>query len=321
MRILVLGASGLVGREAVLATLRRGHHAVALGGTRAPNVPAGVESAQVDLINEAALERLILDRFPDAVINAAAMAAIGDCDRDPAQAERVNAALPRRLAQLCRHVGARLIHLSTDMVFDGDQGRYRSTDLPLPINLYGQTKLLGEKAVLAEGKSSACVLRTTLVSANTLSGDRGLHERLFLDWKAGKVPGLFTEEIRQPVSASNLADVCVELCERDNLSGIFHWAGGEVLSRHAIGVRIAAHFGFDPETVVRAVSYADVPNLGRRPRDLSVELQPLASKLRTKVQGFDEILAELEVPRGCEDWYTARTGRRVTRRLTQGIDF
>ena len=92
MRILVLGASGLVGREAVLATLRRGHHAVALGGTRTPNVPAGVESAQVDLINEAALERLILDRFPDAVINAAAMAAIGDCDRDPAQAERVNAA-------------------------------------------------------------------------------------------------------------------------------------------------------------------------------------------------------------------------------------
>lgn len=321
MRILVLGASGLVGREAVLATLRRGHHAVALGGRRTPSVPPGVESAQIDLIDEAALERLILDRFPDAVINAAAIAAIGDCERDPVHAERVNAALPRRLAQLCRHVGARLIHLSTDMVFDGEQGRYRSTDLPLPIHLYGQTKLLGEKAVLAEGKSSACVLRTTLVSANTLSGDRGLHERLFLDWKAGKVSGLFTEEIRQPVSASNLADVCVELCERDNLSGIFHWAGGEVLSRYAMGVRIAAHFGFEPESVVRAVSYADVPNLGRRPRDLSVELQPLASKLRTKVQSFDEILAELEVPRGCEDWYTGRTGRRVTRRLTQGIDF
>ena len=163
MRILILGASGLVGREAVLAALRRGHHAVALGGTRAPRVPAGVESAQLDLLDEAAVERLILDRFPDAVINAAAIATIGDCERDPARAERVNAALPRRLAQLCRHVGARLIHLSTDMVFDGDQGRYRSTDLPLPLNLYGQTKLLGEKAVLAEGKSCACVLRTTLV--------------------------------------------------------------------------------------------------------------------------------------------------------------
>jgi len=321
VRILILGASGLVGREAVLATLRRGHQAVALGGSRIPAFPAAVECGRIDLLDDAVLERLILDRFPDAVINAAAVAAITDCERDPGRAERVNAALPRRLAQLCHHVGARLVHLSTDMVFDGDQGRYRSTDLPLPLNLYGQTKLLGEKAVLAEGKSVACVLRTTLVSANTRGGDRSLHERLFLDWKAGKTPALFTEEIRQPVAASNLADVCVELCERENLSGVFHWAGGEVLSRHDIGARIAAHFGLDPAAVVRPTRYADVPNLGRRPRDLSVELQPLASKLRTRVQSFDEILAELEVPRGCEDWYTARTGRRVTRRLTQGIDF
>lgn len=321
MRILVLGASGLVGRESVLAALRRGHVVQALGGRAAPRVPAGVETGQVDLLDPAALERLVLDRFPDAVINAAAVATIADCDRDPVRAEKVNAALPRRLAQLCHHVGARLVHLSTDMVFDGEQGRYRSTDLPLPLHLYGQTKLLGEKAVLAEARSGACVLRTTLVSANTAGGDRGLHERLFLDWKAGRAPALFTEEIRQPVSASNLADVCVELCERDNLSGLFHWAGGEPLSRHAIGVRIAEHFGLDPVADVRASSYADVPNLGRRPRDLSFELQPLAGKLRTRVQSFDEILDELEVPRGCEAWYTARTGRRVTRRLAQGIDF
>lgn len=321
MRLVILGASGLVGRESVLAARRRGHEVLALGGRRPPRVPAGIETGQLDLLDAPALERLVLDRFPDAVINAAAVATIADCDRDPAQAERVNAALPRRLAQLCQHVGARLVHLSTDMVFDGEQGRYRSTDLPLPLHLYGQTKLLGEKAVLAEGKSHACVLRTTLVSANSPGGDRSLHERLFIDWQAGKSPALFTEEIRQPVSASNLADACVELCERDNLSGLFHWAGGEALSRHAIGARIAAHFGLDPAACVRPSTYADVPNLGRRPRDLSFELQPLAGRLRTRVQSFDDILAELEVPRGCEDWYTARTGRAVTRRLTQGIDF
>lgn len=321
MRIIVLGASGLVGRESVLAALRRGHEVLALGGSRPPRVPAAVETSQVDGVDDAVLERLLLDRFPDAVINAAAVATIAGCERDPARAERVNAALPRRLAQLCHHVGARLVHLSTDMVFDGEQGRYRSTDRPLPLHLYGQTKLLGEKAVLAEGRSSACVLRTTLVSANTQSGDRGLHERLFLEWSRGNVTELFTEEIRQPVSASNLADACVELCERDNLSGLFHWAGGEALSRHAIGTRVAAHFGLDAADLVRASTFADRPDLGRRPRDLSFELQPLAGKLRTKVQAFDEILGELEVPRGCESWYTARTGRQVTRRLTQGVDF
>jgi len=321
VRILVLGASGLVGRETVLAALRRGHVVVAVGGTRSPRVPKGTESISTDLTDAPGVERLILDRFPDAVINAAAIATIADCEKDPKRAEQVNSALPRRLAQLCHHVGARFIHLSTDMVFDGEQGRYRSTDLPLPLHLYGQTKLLGEVGVLSEGKKQACVLRTTLVSANSATGDRGLHERLFLDWKAGKHTSLFTEEIRQPVSATNLADVCVELCERESLSGLFHWAGSDAMSRYEMGVRIAEHFGLNPAEHIKPVAYTDIPNLGKRPRDLSFELHPLVGKLRTRAQAFSEILGELEVPMGCDAWYTEKTGRRIVRRLAQGIDF
>ena len=321
MRIVVIGGSGLLGREVARSAVRRGHRVLAVGSTRLPSVPPGTETGRLapgDLIG---LERLLLDRFPDAVVNAAALSDVGACDRDPDAARIANAVLPGRLAELTRHIGAHLVHVSTDMVFDGRGAPYRSTDQPAPLNAYARTKLEGEKAVMAAAGHGATVVRSSPILGNTPAGDRTPHERLFLDWKAGKVPRLLAEEIRQPVSVTNLAEACVELAERSNLSGIFHWAGTDALSRHEMGARIARRFGLDPAKAVEAVGYADLPGLGPRPRDLRLELHPLAGKLRTQPQGFDEILEGLEVPRGCEDWWRAATGGEVVRRLEQGIDF
>lgn len=321
MRLVVIGASGLLGREVVRAAVRRGHKVLALGSSRSPSVPPGVESGRLAAGDLAAAERLLLDRFPEGVINAAALSDVGACERDPALARHANAELPERLAQLAHHVGARFIHLSTDMVFDGRAGPYRSTDSPAPLNVYARTKLAGEEAVMAAGRHGACVLRSTPILGNTPGGDRTPHERLFLDWKAGKAARLFAEEIRQPVSAPNLAEVCVELAERGNLSGIFHWGGRDAVTRLELGERIARRFGLDPSVLVKAVSHADIPGLPPRPRDLRLELHPLAGKLRTQPQGLDEILGDLEVPRGCEAWWRERTGGEVVRRLEQGLDF
>ena len=321
MRLIVLGASGLVGREVVRAAQRRGHQVTALGGNRLPTGLNLAHRSQIDLTQLEGLERLLLDSFPDAVINAAALSDVSACERQPELARQLNAALPHRLAQITNHLGARLIHLSTDMVFDGEKGSYRSTDTPAPLNTYALTKLEGEKAVLAAAGHGACVLRSTPVLGNTPAGDRTPHERFFMDWRQGKVAGLFQEEIRQPVSVTNLADVCIELAERSTLSGIFHWAGLDALSRFELGRRIASHFGLNPEDTIRSISYQDVPNLPRRPRDLSVELHPLVGKIRTRPQTLEEIIAELEVPVGSETWWRAQTGREVVRRLTQGLDF
>jgi len=321
MRIIVTGANGFAGREVVVAALRRGHEVLAIGGTKAVVVPDLKRSIAMDLRDEAALQALMLEEFPQAVINCAAVATIDGCDKDPARAEALNVDLPRRLAQLSFHVGGKLIHLSTDMVFDGEAGRYANTSTPAPLHLYGRTKAAGEVEVLKYGREHAAVIRTTLLNGNSGAGDRGLHERLFKDWAAGKRPTLFTDEIRQPVSLSNLADAAVELCERPNLSGVYHWAGLEALSRHDIGVKVAEHFGLDPEKFVQPAVRADAPNLGLRPRDLSLQLHPLAGKLKTPAQPFADQLNELRVPRGCEDWYEKETGRKVVRLLEKGIDF
>ncbi|MEY4775755.1 MAG: hypothetical protein RL759_268, partial [Verrucomicrobiota bacterium] len=246
MRIIVTGANGFAGREVVIAALRRGHDVLAVGGSKAVVVPDLRRSITMDLCDIAAVQTLMLEEFPQAVINCAALATIDGCDREPAKAEALNVDLPRRLAQLSFHVGAKCIHLSTDMVFDGETGRYANTATPSPLHLYGRTKAAGEVEVLKYGREHAAVIRTTLLNGNSGTGDRGLHERLFKDWAAGKQTPLFTDEIRQPVSLSNLADAAVELCERPNLSGVYHWAGLEPLSRYDMGVKVAEHFGLDP---------------------------------------------------------------------------
>lgn len=321
MKIIVTGATGFVGRAVVNAALERGHTVIAVGGSKKPEIPGVTESYAIDLTEPAHIERLILDHFPEAFVNCAAVATIAGCDQDPTLAEKLNVALPRQLAMLANHLGSRFVHLSTDMVFDGDKGWYEHTDKPMPLHLYGQTKLLGEREVLKFGKAHAVALRTTIVSGNSPAGDKGLHERMLHDWAAGKVTPLFIEEIRQPVEVTNLADVVIELCERDNLSGVYHWAGSEALSRYEIGRRICEKLGLAPENHIKPVSYADVPNLGKRPRDLSFVLNPLQGKLRTKAQNFDTILHAMLVPRALNTWYAMASGRQVVTRLVKGVDF
>ena len=322
MKVFITGAAGFLGRETVFSALRRGFDVTAVLHEAEPIFPPQVRRLKTNLENTDALEAQILQEFPDAIINCAAVTSIADATADPARAERINVALPRRLAMLANHISGRFVHVSTDMVFDGDKGNYEHTDMPLPRNLYAQTKLMGEREVLKYGKSSASVIRTTLISGNSFPGNRSLHERLFADWAAGKQTALFGEEIRQPVSVSNLADVLVELCERPHLSGVYHWAGGEALSRYEIGVRIAKHFGLPTEQLVKKISYADVPGAeATRPRDLSFILHPLPGKLKTRVQVFDELLSEMRVPARFAAWYEAMTGKKVVQRLVKGVDF
>lgn len=321
MKLVVTGASGFLGREVCLAALRRGHQVIALGGSRAPIIPGTAQSRGFDLCSEAALESLLLEEFPHAVVHCAALPTIEACQAEPARAKALNTEVPKKLAQLCFHLGAKLVHLSTDTVFDGVAGGYQPTDRPAPLNLYGETKAAAEVEVLRYGREHAAVLRTSPIVGNSVGGDRGLNERLFAGWKEGRPATLFTDEIRQPVEVSNLADVTIELCERGNLSGLYHWAGTEAMSRHEIGRRIATHFGLDADALVRPITRAEVPSAASRPRDLSLRLHPLAGKLRTQAQSFEEQLAQLRIPRGCEEWYEKTTGRKVVRRLEKGIDF
>ena len=132
--LLITGASGFLGTNALLAALDEGRE-VACSFNNTPVGHEGVRAVWSDLSTVDAASKLLDCIEPEWVLNCAAMANVDACERDPEAADRVNAGLPRALALACRKAGTRLVHVSTDAVFDGNDGDYSETDEPVPINV------------------------------------------------------------------------------------------------------------------------------------------------------------------------------------------
>ena len=306
MNIFLAGASGLVGSAFARAAARRGHRVVGIVGAYAGEIEGVAQKRRVDLGDDMAVTAAVLDVFPQAIVNCAAISVPEQCDANPARAQSLNVALPATLARLAHHVSARLVHLSSEQVFDGTRTTpYKASDAVSPINLYGRQKLESERAVHAPAAEFAVTIRAPLLMGNSAAGARSNHERLFADWAAGRTPRLFTDEFRQTCTAENLAEVMVELCERPDVRGVFHWAGAELVSRHALGLRIREYFKLtEKQAPLASVTRTDLPEIARkRQACLALDISPLAGKLKTRPQTIREQLEELTVPKPCREWY------------------
>lgn len=298
----------MVGYNFVKSAAAEGHKVIAVCGSRELPPMENVQVVHCDLLDENAVQRAVLDSFPDAVVNCAAISSPVDVDANPTLAEKMNTALPETLARLANHVGARFIHLSTDMVFDGTAAPYKNTDVPMPCTLYGTTKLMAEKKVLKAAAPTSVVLRLSHVSGNSFTTRRSLHEKLLRRWAAGEKTACRTDEIKCPLSAGRLGDLLVELCERPNLSGIYHYAGLEPISRYDMARRIAEHFGLSAEEFVE-------PVVGDRPMDLTLDMSCLARFVKTRSCMFGELLDEMQLPADLADWLKRKTGKVPVKRF------
>jgi dTDP-4-dehydrorhamnose reductase len=305
MRILITGASGLVGSACARLAGELGHEAIGTVGRWSGPVPGATELHAADLGNREATVALIRGIKPDCILNTAAVAEPAVCDADPLHAQQLNVGLPVLLAGEAGRTGARLLHLSSEQVFDGEHAPYSASDPPHPLNLYGRQKAESEQRVLALAPQS-CVVRPPLLLGNSLGGQRSTHERMFEAWAAGRRVKLYTDEIRQVCGVDNLAGALLELALRRDLSGIFHWAGTEAVSRWTLGRRIAAHFSV-AEKWLEPMARAETAAISaKRPRDLSLKLAPLDNLLRTKPAGLEAAIKGLTVPPAFAAWHRAQ---------------
>lgn len=218
-KVAVFGAAGQLGSELVRELAERGH------------AVQGFDRAQVDITDAAQVERAIADFKPELVINAAAYNQVDVAEREPLAAFQVNALAVRHLAVACRQWDTRLVHFSTDYVFDGRTDRpYVEDDPPHPLSAYAVSKLAGELYARAY-LDSPLVIRTSGVF-----GPRGRHTargnfiELMLRLAAEDRPIRVVEDhIASPTYAPALASRTVDLIER-GASGVFHLAGGTPIS-------------------------------------------------------------------------------------------
>lgn len=219
-----------------------------------------------DLLDPSVIGRLLGASMADVVINCAALADIDRCEAEPDRSRAINTDLPRRLAAACAASDVRLVHVSTDAVFDGVGGPFVETDRPVPLSTYGRDKLAGEAAALAEDPS-ALVVRTNVVGWSP-TGRRSLLEYFHGRLAAGEpAPGFVDLEFR-PLPAPWFWPACRTL-QSAGMVGVRHATGPELLSKFEFGLRVARAFGFDSSLVV-PVDSASAARPAARAKELDV---------------------------------------------------
>ena len=279
MKLLVTGASGLLGLN--LSLMEIGNHTV-VGVDRSKLAGTPFEIIKADLLDPQAGQRILDAVRPDAVIHTAATANVDSCESYPDGARRLNASLPGELAEACAKRAIRLIHISTDAVFDGTKdGLYTETDAPNPLGIYAQTKFDGEQNVLC-ANPYAIVARVNFFGWS-LSGTRSLSEFFYNKLSAGEGCNGFTDVYFCPLFVGDLAETLVRMLDKD-LSGLYHVVGSEALSKYDFGQRIARQFGFD-ETLVIPKSVEESGLKARRSHNLRLSIHKLSTDLGADIPG------------------------------------
>jgi dTDP-4-dehydrorhamnose reductase len=243
--IVVTGGSGLLGATVVLQARSLGREVVGLYHGHALQIP-GVGMRQVNLIDFAATRELLLELRPRTIIHCAAATNLDWCEAHPEEAEKLNVDASSLLAEIARDLNAQFVYISTDAVFDGKRGNYSETDEPCPLSVYARTKLSGEHAVL-ERHGSTLIVRINIYGWN-------VQQKLSLgEWflkqlqEEKEVPG-FTDVTFCPTLVNDLAEVLLRMLDR-GLSGLYHVAGSERISKYEFGRCVAKTFGLDPGKV------------------------------------------------------------------------
>ncbi|HEY1376090.1 MAG TPA: sugar nucleotide-binding protein [Gemmataceae bacterium] len=262
MRWLITGASGLLGGYLLRLLGAAGEPVVAWGGPH-----AGEPVTPMDLADPDAVTAAFRSAKSDVVLHAAALARLGDCHRDPAGARHTNTDGSRLLAELAAEARARMVFVSTDLVFDGGRGNYRETDAPNPLSVYGRTKADAEAAVLAFPRTA--VARLSLLFGPTLTGRPSFFDQMLAALRGGPPVALFADEWRTPLALPAAAEALAALA-RSDVTGLLHVGGPERLSRADMGRLLAEAVGGSP-TAFTVTTRAAVPAPEPRPADTSLD--------------------------------------------------
>jgi dTDP-4-dehydrorhamnose reductase len=281
---LITGAAGQLGR-ALQATAPKTWRVIAC------------DAAALDVTRPEAVEEVVRRERPALIVNAAAYTSVDAAERETERAEAVNSAGAAHVAEAAKLAGARMIHVSTNYVFDGAQGRpYAPADRPRPLGVYGRTKLAGEREVTRISRGSALILRTSwLYSAYgrnfVLTMLRLMRERDTI--------GVVADQVGSPTWARGLAETIWAAAGAPGLQGVHHWSDAGVASWYDFAVAIhdeALALKLLPRAVpIRPLRTSEYPTDARRPAysvlersaalaELGVPVRPWRAQLRTMLQ-------------------------------------
>ncbi|OGX82262.1 SDR family oxidoreductase [Hymenobacter coccineus] len=293
MKILITGANGLLGQK--LVALLHAEPGVALVATgRGPNRLAewypNLRFVALNVTDAAQVQRVLAQEQPTHVIHAAAMTNVDECELNQAACWQQNVVATAHLAATCAAQGVHLTHLSTDFIFDGSAGPLAEDAVPAPISHYGASKLAAEQAVQGTAGLRWAIARTVLVYGVLRGGGRTNIVLWVRDsLRAGKAIKVVDDQWRTPTLAEDLAVGCW-LLARHNAAGIYNICGDELLTPHAMALRVADYFALDKGLIER-VDASTFSQPARRPARTGLLIGKARRELGYCPRTFEEGIA------------------------------
>lgn len=295
MKILYTGANGLLGQKISAATPQYSNHAflaTARGKNRTKNL--GTASyASMDITDRQGIENVLSEFRPDVIIHGAAMTHVDECEQHKELAYNLNVVGTQNIVDAAKELCAHVVHISTDFIFDGQDGPYNEEGIPNPVSYYGETKLQAEHIV--QTVDSWSILRTVLV----IGIAEDLSRSNIVLWAKGALEKsqpirVVDDQFRTPTLAEDLAQGAL-LAATQRAQGIFNISGPDFMSIYELVESVAEHFGLSMATVTRVDSSTlnqpavrpprtgfniskAVENLGYRPHSFKEALEIIAQQ-------------------------------------------
>lgn len=277
--LLLTGATGFIGRR-LIASLSGSWRVI-----RASRTAAGEGAAALDLAEPDSIRRAFDEARPKAIIHAGGMADPDACEREPERAKRVNVDAVRILAELSASADARLVHFSTDLIFDGERGWYSESDVPSPSGVYARGKLDSEEAALSRAPG-AIVLRVSSCYGKPLGGRPSFVDVLHQKLARGEPVSGFVDQWRSSTAADQLPEVVQKILADPKLEGAFHWGGADRATRFEMATAFCRIMGYE-ERLVRPTRASETAFLSPRPRDTSLDSSRLAAEIGVAPIGYE----------------------------------
>ena len=294
MRILITGSNGLLGQK-LLHKLREDYSIQLIATSKGENRVSskdGYTYISLDITNKEEVEKAIAEQLPDVVINTAAMTNVDLCEDKKHECDALNVDAVGFLADVCERIDAQLIQISTDFIFDGEDGPYKEDDVPNPLSYYGLSKLKSEQLLQAHSVKWT-ILRTIIVfgvGENLSKGNIVLWAKDAL--AQGDPLNIIDDQFRAPTLAEDLADICI-LAAKKKALGVFYASGKDIMSIYEIVERVANYYGNSTDNLNK-ISTATLNQKAVRPPKTGFILDKSINELGYRPHSFEECLAIMD---------------------------
>lgn len=287
--ILITGGSGLLALNWAVTMSER--YAVTLGLNDRKIKLSNAESIPVDLTSVEDFCVLLEELRPAVVIHTAGLTSVEACERNPALAKEINVGLTVNVAKAVKQVGIKLVHISTDHLFDGTKPNISEDEPIVPLNEYGKTKGEAEQEVLSFNENSL-IVRTNFYGWGPTYRS-SFSDMIINNLRAGKKITLFDDVYYTSILAEKLVTTTHDLIDR-NASGVYHVVGDDRMTKYEFGMKIAREFGLE-ESLILPKSIKSNLNLVKRPLDMSLSNKKVCEYLGRQMGSTEEDVRMLKM--------------------------